>query len=356
MALPPVFAGNHIGDVRDQSEVFAQLRFFLAHVTQLQPAIVVLEDIHWADPVSLELVRALACHLEHLPLCLVLTYRVEEVTRQQPLYRHLPGLIRESNGVRIDLSGLGLDDLMALAANRYGLPGEDCERLARFLLQHADGNPFFSLEILRALEQPGGGQVLHRGEAGWTLGPLEPIEVPPLIRQVIDLRLDRMPATVQDALALAAVIGKDIDLEIWQRLLGAGDEAMLAMLESAVESHIVEIETPGERARFVHALTRDALYGRILPRRRRQLPRGAEIDHRGEVLAGEDLEVVVGQRGQRIGAVEAAGADDGAGCGGQLAEIADVERGLEADRAVGQSGHGRPPLRCMSGMCSIAAG
>lgn len=273
--LPDVLSRERAHGITSQAEVFEGVRAFLAAVSSATPTLVVLEDVHWADPVSLELVRHISTHLRDLRLCLVITYRVDELTAQNPLYRQLPALVRESGGLRIDLGRLKRHDLQKLVETGYRMADDDRERLVTFLADHSDGNPFFAIELLRALE--------HRGQDGglwrealsdrWSLGELAELVVPALVRQVIDIRLDRLGTDVKEPLALAAVIGQDVPLDLWQRLAGLDDEALLRLVGTAVEWYVMVASADGSRVHFVHALTREALYEGILPPRRRLLHR-----------------------------------------------------------------------------------
>lgn len=272
--LPEVLSRDLTRDITSQIAVFDGVLAFLAAVSADVPTLVVLEDVHWADPVSLELIRYISTHLRGLRLCLFITYRVDELTTQNPLYRQLPALVRESGGLRIDLGRMSRDDLVTLVSSRYAMATDDEARLVGFLADHSDGNPFFAIELLRALEHRGRDGGLWREDDGcWALGELAELVVPALVRQVIDIRLDRLGPEVREPLALAAVIGQDVPLDVLQRLAGLEEETLLAIIEKAVEWHIVVASPDGTRMSFVHALTREALYDGILPPRRRLLHR-----------------------------------------------------------------------------------
>ncbi len=272
-ALPPVLASGELRLISSQSEVFEQVRSFLAEVSSARPTLVVLEDVHWADPVSLELVRHVATQIAHLRVCLVMTYRLDELNRQNPLYRQLPALIRESGGLRIDLDRLSRDALNALVVEQYPMPAPDVARLVEFVAEHSDGNPFFAVELLRALEHRGSHGGLSRGPDGWRLGELAPLVVPTLVRQVIDLRIERLGPDLREPLAVAAVIGQDVQIALWQNVSGLPLEDLISIVDLAVDWHLVVADADGTRIRFVHALTREALYEGILPPRRRVLHR-----------------------------------------------------------------------------------
>jgi DNA-binding CsgD family transcriptional regulator/tetratricopeptide (TPR) repeat protein len=263
---PAAFADGRLEGITSQAALFAEVRHFVAALAAIRPVLVVLEDLHWADPVSLELLRHVAGRIEDLPLLLVVTYRVDELTRRHPFYQQLPALIRESQGLRLDLRRLEQDDLRALVRARWRLDPAAETRLTAYLEQHAEGNPFFATELLRALVEEG---VLHSGPEGWMLGELDRVIVPPLLRQVIDGRVERLGEEMRTPLAMAAVIGQEVPLDLWADVGGMSEETLLAIVEGAVEAHLLEADPEGTHVRFVHALTREALYEGVLPPRRR---------------------------------------------------------------------------------------
>jgi DNA-binding CsgD family transcriptional regulator len=265
-SLPAAFAGGILERITDQAALFAEVRGFFAELASRQPIVVVLEDLHWADPASLELLRHLAPHLRQWPILLLATYRVDELTRRHPFSQQIPPLVREAEGLRLDLRRLDAPALRALVAARYRLPAQDEARLVAYLDQHADGNPFFATEILRALEEEG---FLRETDGVWSLGEIDRVVVPTFLRQVIDGRVERLGEDVRQPLAMAAVIGQDVPLALWAQLASLDDEKLLEIVEQAVEAHLLTAERDGARVRFVHALTREALYEGVLPPRRR---------------------------------------------------------------------------------------
>ena len=265
-APPAAFAGGTLERVTDQAALYAEVRRFLAALSDAQPLVVMLEDLHWADPASLEMLRHIAPHLRHWPVLLLATYRVDELTRRHPFAQQLPALVREAEGLRLDLRRLDTEAMRLLLANRYRLQAADETRLVEYLDRHAEGNPFFATELLRALEEE---DLLREAAGEWALGALDRVVVPALLRQVIDLRVGRLGEAVREPLAIAAVIGQQVPLSLWREIAGLDDETLLTIVEQAVESHLLAAERDGARVRFVHALTREALYEGVLPPRRR---------------------------------------------------------------------------------------
>jgi DNA-binding CsgD family transcriptional regulator len=272
--LPAAFAERGtVGAVTSQMALFAQVEDFLralaAHRTERpRPVVIFLDDLHWADRASLDLLRFLARSIAALPLVLLATYRSDELTRGHPLSHVLPQLAREPSAVRLDLNRLDDATVRALVDARYGLPDTDAARLVAYLQTRAEGNALFVGELLRALEEMG---AVRRDGGVWRIGDLAHIAVPSLLRQVIDTRYARLDAESQRLLAVAAVIGHEVPLAIWATVGAADETAMLAAVERGLETHLLNEAPSGERVQFAHALVREALYEGIPAIRRRHL-------------------------------------------------------------------------------------
>ena len=251
---------------RNQDEVFRELRDLLAATAAERPTLIVLEDLHWADPASLELLRFIARQLKAMPILMTGTLRGDELTRHDNLYALLPTLVRESGVDRINLRPLEEEDVRTLVAWRYRLSEADETRLVAYLRARGEGNPFFVGELLRALEDE---NIIRDEGSAWTLAGLGVERVPPLLRQVIDGRVARLGSEAREPLAVASVLGQEIDLDLWSGVLGYAEEALLPMLERAFNARILEPATARMGVRFSHALIREALYEAILPPRRR---------------------------------------------------------------------------------------
>jgi DNA-binding CsgD family transcriptional regulator len=263
---PPTFAGGRLEAVADQAALFAEVRRFLAELTASRPAVVLLEDLHWADPASVDLLRHVAPRVAHWPLLLVVTYRGDELTRRHPFAQQLPALVREANGLRLDLRPLDAGGLRALVVSRSRLPAADEDRLVAYLGRHAEGNPFFATELLRALQEE---DLLREADSNWALGELDRVVVPSLLRHVIDGRVARLGEPTRQPLEVASVIGQEVPLTVWAEVAELDEEGLLGIVERAAAAHLLEAERDGTRVHFVHALTREALYEGVLPPRRR---------------------------------------------------------------------------------------
>ena len=257
LSPPMLGSGEGTGAAGSQAALFEQVQEFLTAVTRQHPLVLVLEDLHWSDPASLELLRFVSRNLEGLHALLVVTYRDDEVTRQFPFYGLLPTLVREAGARRIELRRLGENAVREMVAAGYDLPEADEGRLVSYLTDHTAGNAFFTIELLRTLEEE---LVLHREDEGWVLEDPGGIRVPNLLRQVIEGRLERLGGETRELLAVAAVIGQEVPFNLWHSVGDVSDERLAEAIGRALEARLIE-ETPGGgRLRFVHALVRETLY------------------------------------------------------------------------------------------------
>lgn len=268
VAIPVALSGT--GDPEQaagRSELFSDVLVFVTRLAEQQPVVLVLEDLHWSDDASLEMLHYLAINIEHLPVAIIGSYRDTEVTSGIPLYNRLPGLVRDSRATRIELRHIDADAVAALVSGRYPLePLGASRQLATWLYRHGEGIPFFTIELLFNLEAGG---ILRRQGDGWVLGDLGSVQVPLLVRQFVDQRLERLTPEQVEILQLAAVIGDEVPLDLWTALAGVDDLALIDVIEASQQIGVLRELASGDGYRFSHALFRATLYNQlILPRRR----------------------------------------------------------------------------------------
>lgn len=267
--LPPFPAFLHDRDalaaVGSQDALFAQTWDFFTTLAASRPVVLILDDFHWADQESLSLLRFVAREVAHHRILVLVTYRSDELTRRHPLYQLVPLLVREAQATRLELHRLDDAAIHDLITQRYRLAEADLARLETYLGEHADGNPLYAGELLRTLEDD---RVLSQQAEDWTLGDLSRVRLPPLLMQVIEGRLERLSEATRRLLEIAAVIGQEGPLDLWQRVSEADEEALSTAIVEGIEAHLL-LEAPGGQVRFSHALVREALYqGIVLVRRR----------------------------------------------------------------------------------------
>jgi DNA-binding CsgD family transcriptional regulator/tetratricopeptide (TPR) repeat protein len=267
--LPAAFANRGtVGAVTSQAALFQQVLDFFTALATASPLILLLDDLHWADPASIDLLRVVAREFATLPVLLLAAYRADELTRHHRLYTMLPTLVREAPAVRLDLRPLDADAVRSLVTGHYALPAADGTRLVAYLQERAEGNPFFLGEFCRSLEAEG---VLQQADNDWRLAPLTSIPVPPLLRQIIAARFGRLARETQQLLAVAAVIGQEVPLALWSAVAAMDERTLLDVVEAGIEAHLLAELPDGSGVRFLHALIREALYEETLATRRRPI-------------------------------------------------------------------------------------
>ena len=251
-----------------QAAFFIQVRDYLAAFAAPRPLLIILEDLHWADTASLDLLRFLAHGLTSLPVLFIVTYRADELDRHHPLGPLVPQLVREAPTERIALHPLDGDAVCALVRGRYDLPGAEARRLAAYLLDRTDGNALFMTELLRTLEED---DILRHEAGGWHYREGVHASVPRLLRQIFDSRLARFDDKAAALLAIAAVLGQEVSLTMWGLVAQVDEDLLLAVADQAEAAHLVTAATSGDGIQFRHALIRDALYESVPTIRRRRI-------------------------------------------------------------------------------------
>jgi ABC-type transport system substrate-binding protein len=232
------------------------------------PVVVVLDDLHWADEATLELIAELLPVVDEDGLGLVLGYRSE---RDHPAWR-LGGLARQRIPHRfheVELRGLDDADSRRLIAAVAGsaLPAAVDE----LLCERAGGNPFFLEQALRDLVERG---ALEPDGAGWRLaGDLDGAAVPWVVQETLQARLDRLSPRTRTVVAAAAVLGRDFSRELLEDLVG--DHDLATPLSELQRLDLVEEvrRRPTAEYRFRHGLVQEVAYGSLLEDRRRALHR-----------------------------------------------------------------------------------
>ena len=261
-------AAPRLDGAASQADLFAQARAFLAALAAARPLVLVLEDLHWADSASLDLLRFVAHGLADLPLLLLATYRGEDVARRHPFASLVPLLVREAPTARIGLRPLDAAAARALVRARCDLADAAAHRLAAYLIERTEGNALFMTELLRSLEEE---RLLDRLAERSYAALVAQTPVPELLQQIVDDRLGRLGDEEDALLAVAAVIGQEVPLAVWGAVARADEEALLAVAERAEAAHLVAAWPNGQGIRFTHALIRDVLYEHVSALRRRRL-------------------------------------------------------------------------------------
>ncbi len=273
--------------------MFASVVSLLARISEEQPVVLVLDDLQWADTGSLQLLRHLVASELQFRVLVLATYRDSELSHASALVETLGALRRQHGVTRIELGGLNDDGVVSLIESASGQTlDDDGVSLAHSIYRETDGNPFFVGEVLRHLAETG---AIYRDQSGrWAaLESLADTSLPDGVREVIGARVVRLGGDAQRILSLAAVIGRDFDLDLVMAASRSTEDEVLNVLDEASAAALVrELEdTPG-RYSFAHALIQRTVYEDLGPTRRAR-------SHRRVAEALE--EACAGRPGDRVG-------------------------------------------------------
>ncbi len=267
--------------------LFSAVVGLLSQLAQRQPVVLVLDDLQWADEGSLVLLRHLVSSDQTRQMLILCTYRAGELAPEHPLTATLAALHRLDGIGRIDLVGLDNDGVVALmeAIAGYSLD-ETGIGLARAVHRETDGSPFFVLEVLRNLSETG---AIHQDASGhWVTDiSLDQMPLPNSVRVVIGSRVGRLGPDARKVLSMAAVIGRDFDLDLLAGATGTNEDDLLDSLEAAAAVSLVREPTDASgRYSFTHALIQHALFEDLGPSRRARAHR--QLAEALELICGDD--------------------------------------------------------------------
>lgn len=275
-------------------QLFAAVVDLVAALSVRQTVVVVLEDLQWADRASLQLLRHVVGSDRPMSLVVVGSCRDSELSRSHPMVDTLAELHRLGGVTRLELGGLDDASVVAFIEAAGGQALDPAVAVfAAELRRETGGNPFFVGEMLRHLAETG---ALARDSQGrWSLTlPLDQMSLPPSVHAVIGGRVGRLGADAERVLSLAAVIGRDFDLDLLTAACGLTDDDVLAVLDAAAASALVRelTDTPGHYS-FVHALIQRTLYEQL--GRTRQARAHRQIAESLDAICGDRPEFRVGE-------------------------------------------------------------
>jgi class 3 adenylate cyclase len=267
--------GNQIGGVPDlpsallgqpekaRFRLFDSLNAFLGNAAESQPLLIVLDDLHAADPASLRMLVAFSLQLRGMRATAIATYRALEV-KQLPEHAALIAQA-EHEGVAFPLLGLDESNIGKFIEAAWGVSAN--ASLVRRLHDLTEGNPFFLNEVLR--------QMAAEGQlAGGASSVPARLTIPRGVIEFIKGLIQPLAEDARNVLDIASVVGRDFNLNRLEAASGLPREALTDLLDQAESLELVhEVRGAAGRYSFRHALIREALYDALPSARRRRLHR-----------------------------------------------------------------------------------
>jgi DNA-binding CsgD family transcriptional regulator/tetratricopeptide (TPR) repeat protein len=225
-------------------QLFESVAALLAEVAAATPLLVVLEDVHWADRSSRDLLRYLFARLADEPVAVVASYRSDDLHRRHPLRPLLAELVRLPGVERSELAPLPDPAVAQLVRDRAAGDGGLPDATVDDVVARAEGNAFYAEELLAAA---------LAGE-----------QLPGGLADVLLSRVEQLPPGAQQVLRVAAVAGRRVRHELVAAVAGLDPAALEAALAEAVHAHLLVVTGDGRYA-YRHALLREAVLADLLP-------------------------------------------------------------------------------------------
>jgi DNA-binding CsgD family transcriptional regulator/tetratricopeptide (TPR) repeat protein len=249
---PPAGDGQAVGPelTSAQGRLFELLLDLVERIAAERPTVLVLEDLHWADQSTRDLLGFLVRGLRRPGLLLVLTYRTDELHRRHPLRPFLAELERIRWVERVELQRFDRPELVAQLTGILGEPpGAD---LVDEVFERAQGNPFFSEELVAAGAGLGG-------------------QLPPTLRDTLMARIEVLPDRTQHVLRVAATAGRQVEHDVLAAVAELPDAELFDALRQAISAFVLVADNQRDAYAFRHALVQEAVYGDLLPGERSRL-------------------------------------------------------------------------------------
>ena len=241
LGAPPRVDGQRPGS---QLKVFEETLALLTERAASTPVLFVLEDLHWADTSTLDLVVFLAHNLDDRRVLLLATYRADEPSSADRMHRLADGVRRSDSSLVVELGPLDAEAMAALLAAHADSPVSPA--LTEAIVVRSEGNPFFAEELIAASD------ALHGA-------------LPTGLRDLLLRRVARLDRSTQSLLRLAAAAGRDVGYALLRATAHQTEGAIRESLRQAVDHRVLVADQAGGMFRFRHTLLAEAIYSTILP-------------------------------------------------------------------------------------------
>ncbi|MFQ6057383.1 MAG: tetratricopeptide repeat protein [Anaerolineae bacterium] len=272
--LPHLPLNVPLDAAQERSRLFEGVTQFLIGLSRQRPTILFLDDLHWADPATLQLLHYLTRNLARQRVLLLGAYRSEEA--QEPLTSLVRNLRQEGLLSIITLDRLPLEAVTAMIRGMAGMTTGG-EKFSRRIYSQTEGNPFFIIEVIRSLFEEG---LLRQDEHGWTtdwqdfVTEYAQLPIPASVRDVIQSRLDRLDEGARQALETAAVTRHQFYFSTIKQASGQKEEEALDAFDRLLGAQLireVEVGVRGSKYEFSHELIREVACQSMSGARRQRL-------------------------------------------------------------------------------------
>jgi len=265
LILPGVRPTPALDPESEKRRLFEALARFTAHLAGANPLLLILEDLHWSDEASLDVLRAFMHRVANRPILLIATYRSDEQPAQ--LARFLAQVNRERVAEQLVLAPLTRAQAAEMTQLLLKLERRPGDELLDRVMRLTEGNPFFVEEVLKTLSETGE----TPGSLGtWTRQFASDLPVSLAVNDAVQRRMYGLPTETCQVLRLAAALGQRVSFELLRQISAQDEPDMLRAIKELLAAQLL-VEESADQFAFRHELTRDAVYRDTLLRERQGL-------------------------------------------------------------------------------------
>jgi len=279
----------------DRTRLFEGVTRFVTELSSQGALLMVVEDLHWASEPTLQLLHFVARHVAGHQVLIVGTFRPEAIGLEHPLFNLRRRLTREGLVKPMRLARLSQEAVTEMVIEMSG-SGEAVVPLARRLYEETEGNPFFVMEIVKALFESGVVSLEGGAWKGDFAGISEgEVPLPAAMSAGIQARVRCLNDDAQEALRLAAVLGREFDFDLLSAVWGRGEEVTLEALDDVLRHRLIEEGTGamGRDYAFTHHKIQEVIYAGMSRRHRQHAH--ARVGMAMESLYGRQTEALAGE-------------------------------------------------------------
>jgi DNA-binding CsgD family transcriptional regulator/tetratricopeptide (TPR) repeat protein len=263
--MPGVTPSRPLEPEQEKRRLSSTVGLFLLEQARRVPVVLAVEDVHWVDEMSRELILFLSRQAPSSPMMLLLTYRSDHGGSAMA---HLAAQLGRQRDTLVEISLLPLTQSQVAELVRAVVAVDRPVRgdFVRALHRVTDGNPFFVEEVLTSYLASSAGPFTS---FSWDRRPLENVPIPRSVADALRGRVDQLSKTAREVLEWAAVVGRYVDLALFEDATGRSEAELLDLVDALVDAQFLA-ETGGRFA-FRHVLIQQAIYAGLPARRRRTL-------------------------------------------------------------------------------------
>lgn len=264
---------------------FTQL---IARASVVRPWLMILDDLHWADPASLEMLHYLARHIATMPLLIVGIYRDVELDRNHPLRELVRGLSRTQIYHHTVLDRLDQEGVRQLLQEL--LQSDVPEEWTAAIYRRTGGNPFYVEEVVRTLIDE---SAIALEDGLWRFAPVVLVRLPQSVRDIVLRRVARLSQPTQDLLRRAAVLGQQFSFADLLAVAEVPEDRLLEQIDEALGGDLLREVDAGTTLTFSHPEIQQVIYEDLSALRRRTLHR--RVGEALELQHAQNPDAIAGQ-------------------------------------------------------------